>query len=344
MKKIIVAEGSPTIKSVADSVLRQNGYDVVCTSDGLQAWEVISSEKPDLVLSGLGLSGISGLELCRMISKDTITGGVPTVLMIGPKDPVSDAEIIASGARGKLRKPFSPKELLDIVGKLTGIPSESPKPANNNEPPTDLTKFSAQVSSTQHLKEKSVGMKLDWLDLNDSAPSIRKVVSLDINSDEQPLVIEEDQYGLSREHSHGTAESGLKDKDDYDWFIGEMKRESENKAAGKLPPEIAESKTVPVETIQSAPSEIVQHPNAMHFDELHSSLDTGDSSGQSTLSKPQSPTVMEIDSQPSAPSRAFSEEELTLVVDRVVSKLATQIAAAIDRNQIVEAIKSALKT
>ncbi len=63
MKKIIVADASPTIKSVADSLLRQHGYNVICTSDGLQAWEVIQAERPDLVLAGLNLSGISGLEL-----------------------------------------------------------------------------------------------------------------------------------------------------------------------------------------------------------------------------------------------------------------------------------------
>jgi CheY-like chemotaxis protein len=344
MKKIVVAEGSPTIKSVADSVLRQNGYDVVCTSDGLQAWEVISAEKPDLVLSGLGLSGISGLELCRQIAKDNLTGGVPIVLMIGPKDPISDEEILASGARGKLRKPFSPKELLEVVGKLTGNPQEQPKPSNNIEPTTDLTKFSAQVSSTQHLKEKSDGVKLDWLDLNDSAPSIKKIVSLDINSDEQQLIIEDDQYGLSRQHSHNAQESGLKDKDDYDWFIGEMKRDIENKPRAIPPAEIAESKTTPINIAPLASTEIDHSSDKMHFGDIHSSPESEDPPKQmASLNSPGS-TIMEIDSQSSSLIKGFSEEELALVVDRVVARLTSQIIATIDRNQIMEAIKATIKT
>jgi CheY-like chemotaxis protein len=344
MKKIVVAEGSPTIKSVADSVLRQNGYDVVCTSDGLQAWEVISAEKPDLVLSGLGLSGISGLELCRQIAKDNLTGGVPTVLMIGPKDPITDEEVLASGARGKLRKPFSPKELLEIVGKFTGNPQDQPKPLNDVEPTTDLSKFSAQVSSTQHVKEKSDGVKLDWLDLNDSAPSIKKIVSLDINSDEQQLIIEDDQYGLSRQHSHNAQESGLKDKDDYDWFIGEMKREIENRPRAIPPSEIAESKTTPIDIAASASPDIDHSSDKMHFNDIHSSPESKDLPKQmASLSSP-APSIMETDSQSSSRMKGFSEEEIALVVDRVVARLASQIVAAIDKNQIIEAIKSAIKT
>ena len=120
MKKIVVAESSPTIKSVADTLLRQNGYNVVCTSDGLQAWEVISSGNPDLVLTGLNLSGMSGLELCRQMAGDGLSGGIPVVVMIGGRDKVSEEELLASGIKAKLKKPFSPRDLLNIVTKLIG--------------------------------------------------------------------------------------------------------------------------------------------------------------------------------------------------------------------------------
>ena len=315
----------------------------MCTSDGLQAWEVISAEKPDLVLSGLGLSGISGLELCRQIAKDNLTGGVPIVLMIGPKDPISDEEILASGARGKLRKPFSPKELLDVVGKLTGIPQEQPKPASVIEPTTGVTKFSAQVSSTQNVKEKS-DVKLDWLDLNDSAPSIKKAVSLDINSDEQQLIIDDDQYGLSRQHSHNAQESGPKDKDDYDWFIGEMKREIENKPRAIPPSEIAESKSAPIVIAPSASPGIDRSANKMHFNDIHSTPESEDLPKRMASSGSPASLITEIDSQSSSLPKELSEEEIALVVDRVVARLASQILATIDKKQIIEAIKSTIKT
>jgi CheY-like chemotaxis protein len=40
MKKILVLETSPTITSVADSLLRQKGYDVTCVDDGNQGYEI----------------------------------------------------------------------------------------------------------------------------------------------------------------------------------------------------------------------------------------------------------------------------------------------------------------
>ena len=333
MKKIVVAEGSPTIKSVADSVLRQNGYEVICTSDGLHAWEVITAEKPDLVLTGLGLSGMSGLELCRQMAQNQMTGGVPVVLMVGPKDPVTDEEVLASGARGKLRKPFSPKELLDVVGKLTENNLEDLKTSYNNEPSTDYTKFNAQVSSSRNVKEKSDSIRLDWLDLNNAAPTIKKVVSFDSSSDEQRLIIEDDQYGLAHQHLLNDPEAGMKDKDDYEWFIGEMQRENEKKPSANSP-------------IKPAPAEPIaaQSADDMKFDDIHATADSAESTRMMASIKPQTSSIIEIDAQPSSSSKAYSEEEIARIVDRVVAKLATEIAMSIDKNQIIEAVKAAMKS
>ncbi len=46
---------------------------------------------------GVGLSGIIRIQLCKQISTDRLTGGIPLVLMIGARDSVSEEEIVASG-------------------------------------------------------------------------------------------------------------------------------------------------------------------------------------------------------------------------------------------------------
>lgn len=352
MKKVVVAEASPTIKSVADSLLRQHGYDVICTSDGLQALEVISAERPDLVLAGVGLSGITGLQLCKQISTDRLTGGIPIVLMIGARDSVSEEDVVESGARGKLRKPFSPKDLLEIVEKLAG---QSARPAQQGEPltanPPSATKFISQISSTQHLHKGSESFNLEWLDLADKSstkPMASKVASLDLSTDDQGLIIEDDQYGLSRQpEPEETAQIAQNKDEDYEWFIGEIKREIENKPR----PEKAETPAAPKKDI---PSFGISAGDVIKFDDLRPAGSEKESpDGEKTsLSKGfdaswQGSEIEHVAAgnlRPQSPiSKTMTDEEMSILADRVAARLAANIVAGLDKNRIIEAIKAIIE-
>jgi CheY-like chemotaxis protein len=353
MKKVVVAEASPTIKSVADSLLRQNGYDVVCTSDGLQAWEVISSEKPDLVLIGQGLSGMSGLELCRQVSSDRLTGGIPVVLMIGGKDAIDKEQILASGARGTLRKPFSPKDLLDITERLAGQDIRSG--VEKGQPETGVTsktKYTAQVSSTQHLREKKENYNLEWLDLSEtnSSKPISKVVSFDLSAEDQGLIIDDDQYGLARpqpEPEQKAPEVKPEKDEDYEWFLGEIKKEMEgkNKTSRKIETEISAS-PLPV---SNSPLEPIRFDDLATADEprhLMGNIKPHESSaplGLNDKASLNSPAAIKVDEDLQSLRSGLSDDEISLLADRIALRLAAHLAATLDKNLIIEAIRAALK-
>ena len=345
MKRVVVAEASPTIKSVADSLLRQNGYDVVCTSDGMQAWEVISSEKPDLVLVGVGLSGMSGMELCRQIAADRVTGGIPVVVMLGQKDMVSEEEIVSSGVRGRLRKPFSPKDLLEVVNKFTGLASAPIAMTEKPKGGSDSSQFMAQVSSTQHFHKKDDSYNLEWLDLNQTpqTDSILKSTSFDVNNDDQGLIIDEDQYGLANPipvEPERAFEDRQKDED-YDWFIGEIKKEID----GKPKPEKISSNDS-VNSLFNSPA-----PPDLKFDDIKPSessrppgLVRGFPEPEKVTSVAKNPELLNaFKLEPGQLSRNLSDEEIALLADRVAMKLATHIASKIDKSQILDAIRQVLK-
>jgi CheY-like chemotaxis protein len=355
MKKVVVAEASPTIKSVADSLLRQNGYDVVCTSDGLQAWEVVSGEKPDIVLVGQGISGISGLDLCRQISNDNITGGIPVVFMSGAKDSIAEEQIVAAGARGKLNKPFSPKDLLDVVERLTGQGNMAPAKASETVN-IQQAKFSTQVSSSQHLNDKKESYNLEWLDLNESETSgiIPKVASFDTSSEETALVISDDQYGLSNpqlapEPDYAPPVNPQKDED-YEWFLGEIKKEMEGKSKLNQHSET----DVSISGIQSKLTS-KQATESIKFDDIASageprhpaaypkSRGNGVPAPLPTTPHMNLQTAVEKDKPSSSAAGTLSGEQLADLADRIAARLASQIAARIDKNLIIEAIKAAFK-
>ncbi len=345
MKKVIVADASPTIKSVADSLLRQHGYNVVCTSDGLQAWEVIQAERPDLVLAGLNLSGISGLELCRQLSGDQLVGGIPVVLLIGAKDDIAEEQLSSSGARGRLKKPFSPRDLLGVISKFIGPgDGESPKQPDSREG-TPQTSYQADVisSTTRHLaKEPEQVYSLDWTDLKDKdgekSDKPEKVASIDISEQEQDLLIEEDQFNLIHEPAEDeiseTASKSDEDED-YNWFIGEMKREMEG-SGSKDRPKVS-GMPEEVSPIQIKPSS----PDSLKYDDLRPS---GSDQAAQHAGRPAADQKLKIKNaiETAQPREGLSGAEIDKIAELVASKLAVHIAAQIDKGMILKAIKSVL--
>lgn len=348
MKKIIVAEGSPTIKSVADSLLRQNGYDVVCTSDGLQAWDVINADKPDLVLVGIGLSGISGIELCRQMSGDSITGGIPVVVMVGSKDNINEDDLISSGARGRLNKPFSPRDLLNLVTKLIGE-GEQMGPAGTPKGNTSgITNYQARVLSTTRNIDgsKNEVYNLDWTDLNDS--DSRKMASgskEDFSSgpaDDLEIKIGGDQYDLaslnsSEESQQQSEHAPVQNDEDYDWFIGEMKKEIENK------PLVSKRKDTAASKDKKTPELIAPDGNDnFQFEDFGPSNSKVSASDSATFDA-NKPTRQSGSEKSVVTSLELSDNDILKIADKVTQNLTAAIIAGIDRQKIIEAIKSVIK-
>ena len=336
-KKILIAEASSTIKSVADSLLRQHGYDVVCTSDGLQAWEVIQAERPELALIGLNLSGVPGLELCKQMSGDQIARGIPSLLIIGAGDNLSKEELIKSGARGYLKKPFSPKDLLEAVTRLVGPGKESEAQQVNGGHNTTKTTYKAEVySTTGNIKNDSDQIhNINWSDINETSdvPQPRKVASVNASSDEHELLIEDDQFGLisgsvQSEPAEQQAAKGPADED-YDWFIGEMKREADGGSDEK--PDIEKSR--PAVSSDPLPKEEIS------FDDL------GGGSGL-VLSEDFNSSDRERSNRQNAPNPplTLADSDLERIADKVAQKLADSIISKISKQAIIEAIRSSLKS
>jgi len=91
-------------------VLQQAGYAVDAVQDGFQALKLVTSRRPDLVLTDLQMPGMNGLELIRHIRG--VDGGVPVVLTTGAETRDVCTGANAYGAEACLVKPINLDELL----------------------------------------------------------------------------------------------------------------------------------------------------------------------------------------------------------------------------------------
>src|SRR5256886_959931 len=113
---IVVVEDDPNIADLVDMYLRREGFRVLQAGDGTAGWDIVSRERPRLVILDVGLPGeVDGLELCRRLRAASGRAGLP-VLMLTARDGEVDRVLgLELGADDYVTKPFSPRELVARV-------------------------------------------------------------------------------------------------------------------------------------------------------------------------------------------------------------------------------------
>ena len=116
MKKILVIEDNPVVRTTVVRILQTAGYTVVTACDGLQGVDVFRKEQPDLVISDIIMPQQEGIGTIRQLLTErpgtkiiAISGGG----RIGNTDFLQIARKM--GAVDVLPKPFDPDELLSRV-------------------------------------------------------------------------------------------------------------------------------------------------------------------------------------------------------------------------------------
>jgi signal transduction histidine kinase len=100
-------------------VLRQAGYEVMECSTGQDALQKTRELMPDLVLLDVQLPDMSGLDVCRRIKEDAVTGIIPVIQISATfvtKDHAQEA--LKYGADIYLTEPLEPKELETVASVL----------------------------------------------------------------------------------------------------------------------------------------------------------------------------------------------------------------------------------
>ena len=113
--KILVADDSQTIRSVAEFLLRQKGYEVFLAQNGEEAFTLIKKISPDLVLLDNSMPLKDGFSLCQDLKNDYALKNIPVVMLLNSRESVNQENFKTSGCDSFILKPFSPREFLEKV-------------------------------------------------------------------------------------------------------------------------------------------------------------------------------------------------------------------------------------
>ncbi len=115
MAKILLVDDSKLIMEFGKSILSNEGHAVSYAQNGGEALEMLSGEKPDLVLLDVVMPGMDGYEVCKRIKADEKTHDIP-VIMLTSKDETEDKiKGLNLGAVDYVTKPFDAGELVARV-------------------------------------------------------------------------------------------------------------------------------------------------------------------------------------------------------------------------------------
>ncbi len=119
-KKILAVDDSGSLRQMLAFTLRTGGYQVVDANDGLDGLAKAKATQFDLVLTDQNMPHMDGLTLIRSLRELPAYMQVPILMLTTESSPEMKQRGRDAGANGWLVKPFDPKKLLEVVGKLIG--------------------------------------------------------------------------------------------------------------------------------------------------------------------------------------------------------------------------------
>jgi DNA-binding response OmpR family regulator len=115
-KRILAIDDDPTALSALRQILTQKGYDVTTAADGEAALNMLTDGSYDLAILDVGLPGMSGYDVCRIIRQQPNTQDLPVIFLTAKGLLMDMAEGEDAGSDLYLIKPVLATKLVSMVG------------------------------------------------------------------------------------------------------------------------------------------------------------------------------------------------------------------------------------
>ena len=113
--KIVVVDDDATMREALRETLAGEGYAVLAVDNAIQAIAELEKQEADLVLADLTLPRVSGLELLDSIRRQW--PGLEVIVITGQGSIETAVDAIKRGAYHYVTKPFTPDEIIHLVGQ-----------------------------------------------------------------------------------------------------------------------------------------------------------------------------------------------------------------------------------
>ncbi len=123
-KKILIVDDEPHIRLLLEQTLEDfedDGVELLSATNGLEALEIIKSEKPELVFLDVMMPKMNGFDVCNTVKKELGMNDIYIVMLTAKGQEFDKQKGKDVGADIYMTKPFNPDEIIAKAAEILKI-------------------------------------------------------------------------------------------------------------------------------------------------------------------------------------------------------------------------------
>ena len=121
--RTLIVDDSSVMRKIVERSLRQAGVEleqVLEAGNGAEALAALGNQRVDLILCDINMPVMDGLEFVRTLATVENAKGTPVVMITTEGSESHVVQALSAGARGYIRKPFTPEQVREHVLPVLG--------------------------------------------------------------------------------------------------------------------------------------------------------------------------------------------------------------------------------
>ena len=119
MKKILIIDDEPIVRTSCEKILMPEGYEVRVAENGEEGLGILEKEEFDLILLDLKMPGMDGVDVLKIIKERWPETRV--IILTGYSTIETAVNTLRLGAFNFIEKPFTPDKLISSVKEAIEI-------------------------------------------------------------------------------------------------------------------------------------------------------------------------------------------------------------------------------
>jgi DNA-binding response OmpR family regulator len=112
---VLIIDDSSVNNLLLENILDAEGYQVMVSFNGKEAFEMMEKEKPDLILLDIMMPGMNGFNVLKEIKSTKSIQDIPIIMVSAKSDAVDIEKSLQMGAVDYIVKPINIKTILDKI-------------------------------------------------------------------------------------------------------------------------------------------------------------------------------------------------------------------------------------
>ncbi len=117
--KVLIVDDFATMRRILKNILKQLGFkNLVEADDGTSAWEILESQRVDLIISDWNMPKMTGLELLKKVRASEKYKQAPFLMVTAEAQKQNVIEAVQAGVSNYVVKPFTAEAISEKLEKI----------------------------------------------------------------------------------------------------------------------------------------------------------------------------------------------------------------------------------